>query len=403
MTFTVAALWLAALWTALGYVVTTGTTDRSRVKAIAGQRAARWWRSRAGRLVCAVAAWPHVLDVLRRVERRRPALTPSSLVAVHGGARLWRYGRAGGDAGEGGGARPPVVLVHSVISTAAVLDLTPETSLVRRLRDDGFDVWLVDWDLDAAAPGTPLEALVRDLDRAVRSVRTAAGTAKVTIVGYCLGATLALLREAAWAPGDPLALIAPVVDTSADTATRRGMGVVLAHPWFHPTLALDERGRVPGPFVRESFHWLRPRGLRTVRRWDAARRDPVTAAPYAAMARWVWEHHSLPGGVLFDLTAMYRQGGLAGGRTWPIEGRPVGLHTVTASTLVVCATRDHIVPTESSTALAAAATAGAVEVLQVPGGHVRMLLGLASEPAHHGPLRTWLRASSTSPHPAVVQ
>ena len=161
-------------------------------------------------------------------------------------------------------------------------------------------------------------------------------------MGYCFGATLALLREATWPSGDPLALIAPVVDTTADARAGRAMALVLAHRSFHPTLALDERGMVPGPLVRGAFHWLRPKALRTVRTWRAARRDPTLAAGYAAMARWVWEHPSLPGGLLFDVVALYRRGGL-----------DVALATGPMRRCRSCARpRDHIVPPASSTALA---------------------------------------------------
>ena len=146
--------------------------------------------------------------------------------------------------------------------------------------------------------------------RAADTVKEVTAASSLPVVGYCFGGTLALLREATRPSGDPLGLIAPVVDTTADAVAGRGMGVVLAHRSFHPSLALDERGMVPGPFVRESFHWMRPKALQTVRTWRATRRDPDLAAGYAAMARWVWQHQTLPGGVLFDAVALYRRGGL---------------------------------------------------------------------------------------------
>jgi polyhydroxyalkanoate synthase len=177
-----------------------------------------------------------------------------------------------------------------------------------------------------------------------------------------------------------MVLVAPVVDTTADRAAGTGMGMVLAHPWLHPTLALDERGFVPGPLVRESFHWLRPKAIRTVRTWPAARRSPELAAGYAAMADWVWDHRDLPGGVLFDTVAMFRAGGL---------GAQTSLDTVRSSILVICATRDHIVPTASSTALTGL-VAGPVEVVEVDAGHVGMLVSLGSGDVLRPALLGWL-------------
>jgi polyhydroxyalkanoate synthase len=215
----------------------------------------------------------------------------------------------------------------------------------------------------------------------------------VPVVAYCLGATLALLREASWpshGSGDPIAAVAPVVDTTADRAAGRGMGVVLAHPWLHPTLALDDRGFVPGPLIREAFHWLRPKALRTVRTWRLARSTPELAAGYAAMATWVWDHRALPGGVLFDAVALFRAGGLPG---------RVDLARISVPVLVLCAARDHIVPPASSRALDGA-VGGPVEVVEVDAGHVGMLVSLGSGDVLRPALLSWLdRLPSSKPAP----
>jgi polyhydroxyalkanoate synthase len=254
---------------------------------------------------------------------------------------------------------------------------------VGSLRDAGHAVWLLDWDFGAAGPALALEHLAGAVAWASTEVRSVTGAPPAAVVGYCLGATIALLREAAWPSGEPLVLIAPVVAASPDS----GMGRLLGHPRFHPLLALDAGGRVPASLVRFSFHWLRPRALRTVRTWTGARRDPRLAQGYAAMARWVWDHQDLPGGILLDVVDLYRQGGLAQG--WNVNGAPVSLAAVDGPVLVVCASRDHIVPPSSSTALLDLA-GDRVEVLEVDSGHVGMLVNLGSGEILRPALLAWL-------------
>jgi len=362
-------------WIALGYILIGGTTDRRRVAASSiTTRWVRMIRSRCARVACAIGAWPHVLDLVHRVDDHAPELTPSTEQARFTCGTLRRYG-------DGDGAGPgPVLVVHSVISSSSVLDLTPDVSLVRALLDAGRDVWLLDWSFRGAPADTGLDALAAEVDVAAWRVRQVTGATNVPIVAYCLGATLALLREASHPSGDPLVLVAPVVDTTADLHSGTGMGMLLAHPWLHPTLALDERGFVPGPLVREAFHWLRPKALRTVRTWRAASASPELTAGYAAMARWVWDHQPLPGGVLFDAVALFRRGGL------PARA---SLGAIQAPILVICAQRDHIVPPASSTALSDL-VAGPVEVVEIEAGHVGMLVSLGSGDVLRPALLGWL-------------
>lgn len=79
------------------------------------------------------------LAYLTGANRPAVAQTPRDLVWKRDKARLWRY-RSGRRR-----YRPPVLIVHSLVSKSHVLDLLPNTSMVRYLVDEGFDVFLLDW------------------------------------------------------------------------------------------------------------------------------------------------------------------------------------------------------------------------------------------------------------------
>ena len=41
--------------------------------------------------------------------------------------------------------RPPVLIVHSLVSKSYILDLLPGTSMIGYLIGEGFDMFLLDW------------------------------------------------------------------------------------------------------------------------------------------------------------------------------------------------------------------------------------------------------------------
>ena len=98
-------------------------------------------------------------------------------------ARLWRY--RSGQRRYG----PPVLIVHSLVSKSYVLDLLPNTSMVRYLVGEGFDVFLLDWiSPDPADAENTFETYVDDyIPAAIGALLGGTPTPKeVTLIGYCL-------------------------------------------------------------------------------------------------------------------------------------------------------------------------------------------------------------------------
>ena len=76
--------------------------------------------------------------------------TPRDLVWKRDKARLWRY------RSDERRFRPPVLIVHSLVSKSYILDLLPNTSMIRYLLGEGFDMFLLDW-----VPPDPADAVSR--------------------------------------------------------------------------------------------------------------------------------------------------------------------------------------------------------------------------------------------------
>jgi polyhydroxyalkanoate synthase len=121
-----------------------------------------------------------------------PAATPSSVIYEGGLVRL-RYYEARGTAHS-----TPILLVYSLIKRVFILDLQKGRSVVESLTNAGFDVYLIDW--VPPRKGDKLrgfDAYVNsDIADAVRAVQIHSGVEKVTLLGYCFGALLAVMYAA---------------------------------------------------------------------------------------------------------------------------------------------------------------------------------------------------------------
>jgi polyhydroxyalkanoate synthase len=160
---------------------------------------------------------------------------------------------------------------------------------------------------------------------------------------------------------------------SIDFASPGGILALLAGRLLKPALLLDGRGLLPAAVIREAFHSIRPRAIRSVLHGLRARRDPVARTYHAALARWAWEQRPMPGALFFDLVDLCRSNAIVAG-TCDVGGRPVDLGVIETPLLSVVASRDHIVPAGSATALGVPSVS--------PAGHVSMLAGSAATTLH---------------------
>ena len=73
------------------------------------------------------------------IDRPKVGMTPKDTVWSRDKAQLWRYRSDRVTVGT------PVLVVMSLVSRSYVLDLSPGTSFVQALREEGFDPYMLDW------------------------------------------------------------------------------------------------------------------------------------------------------------------------------------------------------------------------------------------------------------------
>lgn len=140
----------------------------------------------------------HFLDEFRRTMGRgleaggiRPQPTPSHAVYGTGTAVLQHYGGADTDA-------PVVLLVPAPIKKSYIWDMTPTTSVVRRVLEAGFNVYLLDWQ----EPGPEhqnfgLDAYADSLiEQCMAYIDSTQGTSQTFLIGHSLGGILSAIYSA---------------------------------------------------------------------------------------------------------------------------------------------------------------------------------------------------------------
>ena len=136
-------------------------------------------------------------------------LTPRTAIWKKNKATLWYYPSPVKK------YKTPLFLIYSLINQAYILDLGPGYSMIEGFINQGYDVYLMDFGI----PGyedkhLTLEYYIVDyIQTGVRRALRHSGADDMTMIGYCLGGTLAVIYAAlATEPIKNLILFAPPVD-----------------------------------------------------------------------------------------------------------------------------------------------------------------------------------------------
>lgn len=321
--------------------------------------------------------------------RPRSGLTPKDVVWEHDRAVVWRY------RSDQVRHRPPLLIVFSLVSRSYILDLAPGNSFVERLRDEGFDVHLLDWgvpeDRDA---GNGFEDYVeRYLPSAIDAVRESSGCDEVALVGYCFGGVLSLLAAAADPdlPISSLTTIATPVDFTE-------MGL-LAEVAGREELALEDLlgddGNVPADVLRQAFRVLKPTSelAQYANLLDNLWNDKHVQA-HQLMTAWTADHTPFPGRLAQQCVDMLvRDNGLLTDRL-RVGGRRVHLSDITVPLLNVVAAKDHIVPPEAARAITDLVGSAQKDELLLQAGHIGLAVGRHAQQVTIPQIAEFLRAHS---------
>ena len=326
------------------------------------------------------------------IDRPQVGTTPKDTVWRRDKAELWHYRRTQDGPGSEVTEAVPVLIVMSLISRSYVLDLYPGMSFVSALRDAGFDVWMLDWGIpDERDAGNGLTTYVDDLlPPAIDAVLDDTGAEAVNVIGYCYGGLLSLLLGAAH-PDLPVASLVTMA-TPVDFSEMGMFGRMFDGGRLTPDDLVDDTGNVPPDVIRNAFRVLKPTGdlnqyaILWEKLWDDRQMEG-----FQVMGQWTRDHIPFPGQAFRETVDLMRDGAVMADQV-RLGDRKVSMRDMTWPLLNIIAAKDHIVP--RCAALPVVDLVGAAEsrTLELPAGHVGLVMGRSAATTTLPQLFEWLRA-----------
>jgi polyhydroxyalkanoate synthase len=322
-------------------------------------------------------------------------LTPKELVWSLNKARLYRYAPA----------RPPeerypvpLLLVYALINKPFIFDLIPGRSFVEFMLEQGFDVFLLDW----GAPGpedkdTRFDDYVTEyLYRAVRRVLRVSGAREFSMLGYCLGATIATVFAALYPelPLRNLILLTAPIDFSG--RPEGSLAMWLDEKNLDVDKLVNTLGNVPGELIRFWAKLLKPVENFVgayVNLWKQVDNEAAVRG-WQAINRWVEDVIPVAGEAFRQFVKDYVHGNQLITGTHEIKGRRVDLSNIEASLLNVIAQYDHLVSPSQSETIVALVSSQDKERKVIPSTHVGIMAGGRARYKLWPELAAWLAPRS---------
>jgi poly[(R)-3-hydroxyalkanoate] polymerase subunit PhaC len=338
--------------------------------------------------------------------------TPRDVIWTHRETTLYRYRSSKRT------FPVPLLLVFALINRPEIFDLRPGGSLVEYLLAEGFDVFLVDWGVPGEEDAdTGFEEYVCDeLHWAIREALRASAAEELTLLGWCMGATMCAMYCGLDQPGDSRAAQSSQAGGRArgrrERATPVRNLVLLTTPIdgretvyatlasasaFDPERVAEQWRSIPGWAIDFANKLLKP----VTNFWTTYRRLAESVADgadrrdsYQPMAKWVADNPPFPGRAFAQwLTWLYHGDALISGRI-RLRGRRVDLRRIDQNLLVVTAGGDHIAPRKGTMPIFDLVSSDDVTHFDRPGGHIGLIAGSEARKQIWPEIADWLAERS---------
>jgi polyhydroxyalkanoate synthase len=329
------------------------------------------------------------LAYMAGMKEPRVAQTPRDLVWQLDKGRLWRY------RSDARRYRPPVLIVHSLVSKSYILDLLPGNSFVEFMLDEGFDVFLLDWvPADPADAENTLETYVDHyIPMAIKAAQEEAGDDELTIIGYCFAGIITLLL-AAGHPELPIRSLITLT-TPCDYREMGFMSRMFLDGRLDPDDVIDETGLVPATAMDEGFQSLKPtdRVTQNVNLFQNLWNDKWVEG-FQAMNKWARDQVAFPGAAFRQtVEVLIRRNALMDG-VIPFGRGEVRLEDIRCPFLSVYCEQDTIVPAKSTEPLVGLIGSDDKGELRLKSGHVGLVAGRQSAKVARPQIVDWIRERS---------
>jgi polyhydroxyalkanoate synthase len=300
----------------------------------------------------------------------------------------------------------PLLVIPPLMVRTYVYDLRPEHSMLRTLRNAGFDVFVVDFGIpDRADEGLRLDDYVLDFVPAcVEEAMRASRAQKITLVGYCMGGIFALLHQALF--DDPRIRAIVTIGAPIDfekmgmltVAARLGTIGVRRKKGTKISVVdrvLDRIGNVPGSLSAAGFRLMG--GTKSITKYAdlfTNLYDEEYVRGFDAIDTWLREMIPYPKEAFRQLVKDVVAGNKMLKNELVFRGRTADLRRVACPVLAFSGKSDNIATPAATKAILELVGSRDTTFLEVPGGHIGVVAGSAAKKAVWSPMVEWLAKKS---------
>jgi polyhydroxyalkanoate synthase len=265
----------------------------------------------------------------------------------------------------------PILLVYALINKPYILDLQPDRSVVQRLLEAGFDVYLIDWG-EPSTLDTSLslyDYVERYIGNCVDVVRERADVDALNLFGYCMGGTMSAMYAALYPEKvRNLGLMATGLcfDDSGGVVEQWG------GEQYDPGKLVETFGNAPGDLLSVGFAMLDPVQnfvTKYLRLYDNLE-DEEFVENFMRMERWVRDSPDVAGETYREFIEYFYQDNRFMRNDLYLGDRHVDVEALDMPILQLVAKYDHLVPPSSSVPFNDVVASDDVMVIESPTGHI---------------------------------
>lgn len=271
--------------------------------------------------------------------------------------------------------RVPILIVSPPSNKGYIFDLAEGQSFIEFMLRRGYDIFLLDWmPPKSEEAGLAIEDYVdRFIPDCLDVIEKITGEKEVTLSGYCMGGTLAVIHAAL----HPERIRNLVCFTTPVDFTHMHLFQAWADPkHFDVDNLVDTLGNIPPELMLGAFDLMRPanRTAGMMHLWNNMWNDEFVRS-YRMFDRWAAETLAMPGEYFRQLIKELLWRNALSERKLVIGGRLVDLSAITVPVLSIVAQHDHVVAQAAAAPLMEKVSSEVRDEIVSKGGHVSVVAG----------------------------
>lgn len=311
-------------------------------------------------------------ETLQEIAEVDVAITPKTLVWQRDKVKLYHY-----DNPNKIKSKIPTIVSFAMLNRQDVLDLQPDRSLMKKLLQEGLDIYIMDWGYPTQADKflTMEDYIYGYLDDAVNYIRKATKHPKINMQGICQAGTYSMIYCSKY-PEKINSLVTYVAPFDFDQDN-------MLFKWtkhIDIDTMVDSVGTISGEMIDSAFSMLKP--SMNISKYIGvldSLEDKDKMMNFLRMEQWKADLPAIPGEMYRKyIKDLFRDNKLIKGEL-ELDGEKVDLKKMTVPYLNVYALNDTIIPNDSSKAVMSKIGSKDKTEIPFPGGHIGVFVGGRSQ------------------------